>query len=67
MPTSEHIQAAEIHLRAAHAHEAAAASHGMNDHLRAHEQSKLAQERSLEAHHHSEQIAKQESERASAA
>jgi len=35
----------------------------MNDHLRAHEQSKLAQERSLEAHHHSEQIAKQESER----
>ena len=62
MSTSAHARAAEIHLRAAHAHEAAAASHGMNDHLRAHEQSKLAQERSLEAHRHSEEIAKAELE-----
>jgi hypothetical protein len=30
----------------------------MNDHLAAHEQSKLAQERSREAHEHSEQLAK---------
>ncbi len=59
MPMTDHVRAAEIHLRAAHAHEAAAASHGMNDHLRAHEQSKLAAERSIEAHKHSEQIAKE--------
>jgi len=62
MPTTPHSHAAEMHLQAAHAHEAAAASHGMNDHLRAHEQSKLAAERSREAHQHTEQIAKQEAE-----
>ena len=62
MPTTPHSHAAESHLRAAHAHEAAAASHGMNDHLRAHEQSKLAAERSIEAHKLSEHIVKQEAE-----
>jgi len=45
-------------MQAAHAHEAAAASHNQNDHMAAHEQSKLAQERSREAHEHTEQLAK---------
>jgi hypothetical protein len=62
MPTTHHSAAAERHLQAAHAHEAAAASHGMNDHLRAHEQSKLAAERSIDAHRQTEQIAKEEAE-----
>ena len=62
MPTTHHSAAAERHLQAAHAHEAAAASHGMNDHLRAHEQPKLAAERSIDAHRQSQQIAKEEAE-----
>jgi hypothetical protein len=62
MPTTHHSAAAERHLQAAHAHEAAAASHGMNDHLRAHEQSKLAAERSREAHRHTEDLVKEEAE-----
>jgi len=62
MPTTPHSHAAESHLKAAHAHEAAAASHGMNDHLRAHEQSRLAAERSVEAHKLSAHIAEQEAE-----
>jgi hypothetical protein len=32
----------------------------MNDHLRAHEQSRLAAERSREAHKHTEEIVKEE-------
>ncbi len=64
MPTTPHSHAAESHLRAAHAHEAAAASHGMNDHLRAHEQSKLAAERSIDAHRQTEHIAKENAEEA---
>lgn len=59
MPTTHHSAAAERHLQAAHAHEAAAASHNQNDHLGAHEQSKLSQEYSREAHRHTEQIAQQ--------
>jgi hypothetical protein len=62
MPTTHHSAAAERHLQAAHAHEAAAASHSMNDHLRAHEQSKLAAWRSIDAHRQSEHIAKEEAE-----
>jgi hypothetical protein len=62
MPTTNHSAAAERHLQAAHAHEAAAASHGMNDHLRAHEQSKLARERSIDAHRQSEHIANEQAE-----
>ena len=62
MPTTQHSAAAERHMQAAHAHQAAAASHNMNDHLGAHEQSKLAFERSREAHEHSEQLAKVHSE-----
>ncbi len=59
MPTTQHSAAAERHMQAAHAHEAAAASHNQNDHLAAHEQSRLALEHSHEAHHHSVQIAKE--------
>jgi hypothetical protein len=62
MPTTHHSAASERHLQAAHAHEAAAASHSMNDHLRAHEQSKLAAERSREAHRYTEEILKEYSE-----
>lgn len=60
MPTTHHSAAAERHLQAAHAHEAAAASHNQNDHLGAHEQSKLSQEYSREAHRHTEEIVKNE-------
>jgi hypothetical protein len=49
-------------MQAAHAHEAAAASHNQSDHLAAHEQSKRAQEFSREAHEHSEQLAKAKGE-----
>ena len=60
MPTTHHSAAAERHLQAAHAHEAAAASHNMNDHLGAHEQSKLAMEHSREAHRLSGELTKAE-------
>jgi hypothetical protein len=49
MPQSTHDQAAELHNLAAHAHAAAATAHGMGDHLTAHELSKLAHERSMNA------------------
>lgn len=62
MPTTHHSAAAERHLQAAHAHEAAAASHNQNDHLGAHEQSKLAVEHTREAHRLSEEVAKLEKE-----
>ncbi|MES2390816.1 MAG: hypothetical protein V4555_04185 [Acidobacteriota bacterium] len=58
MPTN-HSPAAERHLQAAHAHQAAAASHNMNDHLGAHEQSRLAEEHSREAHKLSEELARE--------
>jgi hypothetical protein len=54
-------------MQAAHAHEAAAASHNMKDHLAAHEQSKLAEERSREAHEHSAELARQHLEELAAA
>jgi hypothetical protein len=57
MPTTHHSAAAERHLQAAHAHQAAAASHNMNDHLGAHEQSLLAMEHAREAHRLSEEEA----------
>jgi hypothetical protein len=60
MPTTHHSAAAERHLQAAHAHEAAAASHNQNDHLSAHEMSKRSQEFSREAHRHTEEVVKQE-------
>ncbi len=62
MPTTHHSAAAERHLQAAHAHEAAAASHHKNDHLGAHEQSRLAIEHGREAHRLSEEVAKLEKE-----
>jgi hypothetical protein len=58
MPTTHHSAAAERHLQAAHAHEAAAASHNKNDHIGAHEHSRLAQEFSREAHEHTERLLK---------
>jgi hypothetical protein len=45
-------------MQAAHAHEAAAASHNKNDHMGAHEQSLLAMEHAREAHRLSEELAK---------
>ena len=44
-------------MQAAHAHQAAAASHNMNDHMGAHEQSLLAMEHAREAHRLSEEEA----------
>jgi hypothetical protein len=57
MPTTQHSAAAERHLQAAHAHEAAAASHNKNDHMGGHEQSLLAMEHAREAHRLSEEEA----------
>ena len=51
------MQAIELHNAAAHAHMKAAASHLENDHLTAHELSKLAMEKSREAHQYSEKLA----------
>jgi hypothetical protein len=45
-------------MQAAHAHQAAAASHNQNDHLGAHEQSRLAEEHSREAHKLSDELVK---------
>ena len=59
MPTTQHSAAAERHLQAAHAHEAAAASHNQNDHMAAHEQSKMAMEHTREAHKLSEELSKE--------
>ena len=59
MPTTHHSAAAERHLQAAHAHQAAAASHDKNDHLGAHEQSKLAFEHTREAHKLTEELSKE--------
>jgi hypothetical protein len=56
MPQSSHNRAAELHNLASHAHAVAAASHGKADHRTAHELSKQAFERSLEALKHSEQL-----------
>jgi hypothetical protein len=42
MPGDTHRIAAEMHERAAHAHQVAAAHHGKEDHLTAHELSKQA-------------------------
>jgi len=44
----------EFHRKAAHLHEAAAASHNKGDHLTAHELSKQAHEHSMEALKHSQ-------------
>jgi hypothetical protein len=42
MAYDSHQKAAEFHMLAAHAHQAAAAHHGKEDHLTAHEQSRQA-------------------------
>jgi hypothetical protein len=49
MPTDSHIRAAEFHELAAHAHRAAAAHHGKEDHLTGHELSKQAMEHASKA------------------
>jgi hypothetical protein len=53
-----------MHLRAAHAHQAAAASHDKNDHIGAHEHSQQAKEFAREAHEHTERLLKDEIETA---
>jgi hypothetical protein len=57
MPNDAHRIAAELHDKAAHAHRVAAAHHGNEDHLTAHEisaqaleHSKMAFERAQQAH-----------------
>ena len=49
-----HQRAAELHDAAAHAHRAAG-QHGQQEHLTDHEQSRLALERSKDAHRHSQE------------
>jgi hypothetical protein len=49
MPYDAHRIAAEFHEQAAHAHRAAAAHQGKEDHLSGHEQSKLAMEHAAKA------------------
>ncbi|MFY9909269.1 MAG: hypothetical protein WCF22_00360 [Candidatus Sulfotelmatobacter sp.] len=56
MPSSPHNRVAELHNLAAHAHAAAATAHGKGDHLTAHELSKQALERSMNAHRLSEEL-----------
>lgn len=50
MPKDEHYRAAELHELAAHAHLAAAAHHGKEDHLTGHELSRQAFEHSARAY-----------------
>jgi hypothetical protein len=52
MTQSPHARAAELHNLIAHAHAAAAVAHGKGDHLSANELSKVAHERSMNAHKH---------------
>ena len=49
MPNDSHQRAAEFHELAAHAHRAAAAHHGKEDHLTGHELSKQALEHANKA------------------
>ena len=49
MPQDSHVRAAEFHELAAHAHRAAAVSHGKGDHFSAHELSRQALEHSAKA------------------
>ena len=57
MSHSQHQKAVELLNKAAHAHQAAAASHNKGDHLTAHELSKQAYEHSAEALKHSNELA----------
>ncbi|HEY6413696.1 MAG TPA: hypothetical protein VIX42_08410 [Edaphobacter sp.] len=57
MSHSQYERAIELHNKAAHAHQAAAASHGKGDHLTAHELSKQAHEHSAAALKHSNELA----------
>jgi hypothetical protein len=57
MPQSTHDRIAELHNLAAHAHTAAAVSHGKGDHLTAHELSRQAHEHSLNVHRLVEELA----------
>lgn len=57
MPQSPHDRIAELHNLAAHAHLAAATSHGKGDHFTAHELSLQAHEHSINAHKLSQELA----------
>ena len=50
MPGDSHVRAAEFHELAAHAHRAAAASHGKEDHFTGHELSEQAMEHAARAY-----------------
>jgi len=50
MAGDSHVRAAEFHELAAHAHRAAAASHGKEDHLTGHELSQQAMEHAAKAY-----------------
>jgi hypothetical protein len=56
MPQSTHDRISELHNLAAHAHASAAAAHGKDDHLTAHELSKQALEYSQNAYQLSEEL-----------
>ena len=56
MPQSPHDRVAELHNLAAHANAAAATAHGKGDHLTAHELSKQAHERSINAYEHAKEL-----------
>jgi hypothetical protein len=58
MPQSAHARAAEFHMLAAHAHEAAAAHHGKGDHLSGNEMSRQAHEHAAQAWHWSQEAAR---------
>ncbi len=57
MPGDTHRIAAEMHDKAAHAHRVAAAHHGNEDHLTAHELSRQELQHSADAFQHSQATA----------
>ncbi len=57
MPQSTHARAAELHNLAIHAHQAAVVAHDKGDHLTAHELSRQALERSMNAFGLAEKLA----------
>jgi len=55
MSQSPHDRAAELHNIASHAHAAAAAAHNKGDHMTANELTKLAHEKSMNAHRYTQE------------
>lgn len=60
MPQSPHNRLAELHNLAAHAHAAAAVSHGKGDHLTAHELTKQAHEHTMNVSKLAEELAQKD-------